>query len=38
MCELGDFKKSDFGLKDSYRYCSCIDKKALLDRDTYKIE
>ena len=38
MCELGDFKKSDFGLKDSYRYCSCIAKKTLLDRDTYKIE
>ena len=38
MCILGDFKKSDFGIKDSFRYCSCISKKALLDRDTYKIE
>ena len=38
MCNLGDFKKSDFGIKDSFRYWSCISKKALLDRDTYKIE
>ena len=38
MCNLGDFKKSDFGIKDSFRYCSCISKKSLLDRDTYKID
>ncbi len=38
MCELGDFKKTDFGLRDSFRYCSCIAKKTLLDRSTYKIE
>ena len=38
MCELGGFKKSEFGLKDSFRYCSCIEKKELLDRKSYKIE
>ena len=38
MCELGGFKKSEFGLKDSFRYCSCIEKKQLLDRKSYKIE
>ena len=37
MCELGDFEKSEFGLKDSFRYCSCIKEKKLLDRETYKI-
>ena len=38
MCELGNFKKSEMGLRDSYRYCSCINEKKLLDRDTYKIK
>ena len=38
MCELGDFKKSDKGIKDSFRYCSCINKRTLLDSKTYKIE
>ena len=38
MCTLGNFKKTDFGTKDSFRYCSCIKEKALLDRDTYKIK
>ena len=38
MCELGGFQKSEFGLKDSFRYCSCIQKKQLLDRKSYKIE
>ena len=38
MCELGDFQKSEFGLKDSFRYCSCIKYKKLLDRKSYKIE
>ena len=38
MCEIGNFKKSNFGIKDSYRYCSCINKKMLLDRKSYKIE
>ena len=38
MCELGGFQKSEFGLKDSFRYCSCIQKKELLDRKSYKIE
>ena len=38
MCEIGNFKKSNFGIKDSYRYCTCIDKKILLDRESYKIE
>ena len=38
MCELGDFQKSEFGLKDSFRYCSCMKYKKLLDRKSYKIE
>lgn len=38
MCELGDFKKSERGIKDNFRYCSCIEKKTLLDSKTYKIE
>ena len=38
MCILGNFKKSGMGLRDSYRYCSCIEEKKLLDRDTYKIK
>ena len=38
MCELGGFKKSEFGLKDSFRYCSCLEQKKLLDRKSYKIE
>jgi len=38
MCELGEFKKSEYGLKDSFRYCSCIQQKKLLDRKSYKIE
>ena len=37
MCELGAFKKSELGLKDSFNYCSCIHKKQLLDRKSYKI-
>ena len=38
MCTLGNFKKSNMGIKDSFRYCSCIKEKALLDRNTYKIK
>ena len=38
MCELGDFKKSQRGIRDNFRYCSCIEKKVLLDSKTYKIE
>ena len=38
MCTLGNFKKSDMGIKDSFRYCSSIKEKTLLDRDTYKIK
>lgn len=38
MCELGDFQKSEFGLRDSFRYCSCMKYQKLLDRKTYKIE
>jgi lysophosphatidylcholine acyltransferase/lyso-PAF acetyltransferase len=38
MCELGDFKKSQRGIRDNFRYCSCIEKKTLLDSKTYKIE
>ena len=38
MCILGNFKKSEMGLRDSFRYCSCIEEKKLLDRDTYKIK
>ena len=38
MCELGGFQKNDFGVRDSYRYCSCIKKKTFLERATYKIE
>ena len=38
MCKLGGFEKHEFGIKDSFRYCSCLDKKQLLDRKSYKIE
>lgn len=38
ICELGDFKKSERGIKDNFRYCSCLEKKTLLDSKTYKIE
>ena len=38
ICELGDFKKSNRGIKDNFRYCSCLAKKTLLDSKTYKIE
>ena len=38
MCTLGNLKKSEMGLRDSFRYCSCIEEKKLLDRDTYKIK
>lgn len=33
MCELGDFKKSDFSLKDSYRYDDCITKRIFIERE-----
>ena len=36
MCELGGFQKNDFGVRDSYRYCSCLKKKTFLDRASYK--
>ena len=38
MCELGGFQKSQFGLRDSFRYCSCLQQKKLLDRKSYKID
>ena len=38
MLELGGFKKSNRGIKDNFRYCSCVEKKTLLDSKTYKIE
>ena len=38
MVELGGFKKSNRGIKDNFRYCSCVEKKTLLDSKTYKIE
>lgn len=38
MCTLGNFEKSEMGLKDSFRFISCIEEKTLLDRDTYKIK
>ena len=38
MCELGDFKKSERGIRDNFRYCSCLEKRTLLDSKTYKIE
>ena len=38
MCVLGNLKKSEMGLRDSFRYDSCIKEKKLLDRDTYKIK
>jgi 1-acyl-sn-glycerol-3-phosphate acyltransferase len=38
MCELGGFKKSERGIKDNFRYCSCLKKKTLLDSKEYKIE
>jgi lysophosphatidylcholine acyltransferase/lyso-PAF acetyltransferase len=37
MCTLGNLKKSNFGVKDSFRYSSCLKEKTYLDRDTYKI-
>ena len=38
MCEIGNFKKTNMGIRDNFRYNSCIEKKTLLDRKTYKIE
>jgi hypothetical protein len=38
MLEVGNFKETKYGIRDSFRYCSCIEKKILLDRKTYKIE
>jgi len=38
MLEIGNFKDTNSGIRDSFRYCSCIEKKVLLDRKTYKIE
>ena len=38
MCTLGNFKKSNFGIKDSFRYDSCIKEKSFLDRNSYKIK
>ena len=38
MCTLGNLKKSDMGIRDSFRYISCLEEKKLLDRDTYKIK
>ena len=38
MLEIGNFKETKYGIRDSFRYCSCIEKKILLDRKTYKIE
>ena len=38
MCTLGNFKKSEMGIRDSFRYISCLEEKKLLDRDTYKIK
>ena len=37
MCTLGRLKKSNYGVKDSFRYSSCLKEKTYLDRDTYKI-
>ena len=37
MCTLGHFQKSSMSLTDSYRYCSCIEQKCLLDRKGYKV-
>ena len=33
MCELGDFKKSDFTLKDSYRYDDSIKQKRFIEKE-----
>lgn len=38
MLEVGNFKETNSGIRDNFRYCSCIEKKVLLDRKTYKIE
>ena len=38
MCSLGNLKKSEMGIRDSFRYISCLKEKKLLDRDTYKIK
>ena len=38
MCALGKFKKSKMGIRDSFRYCSCIKEKTFFDSDTYKIK
>ena len=38
MLEIGNFKDTNVGIRDSFRYFSCIEKKVLLDRKTYKIE
>ena len=37
MCEIGNFKKTNMGIRDNFRYTSCIEQKTLLDRKTYKI-
>ena len=36
MCTLGRLKKSNAGIRDRFRYNSCLKEKTYLDRDTYK--
>ena len=37
MATLGGLKISNFGVRDNFRYYSCLKEKTYLDRDTYKI-
>ena len=36
MSEIGGFKKSDMGLRDSYRYCRCLAEKKFISREEYQ--
>ena len=36
MCSLGDFKKSDKDLKDSYRYMHCLEKHIYVEKEKFK--
>lgn len=38
MCELGNFQKSNKGLRDSYRYEYCAKNNTWVEREKFKIE
>ena len=36
MCQLGDFEKSDMGLRDSFRYEKCLEEEKFIEKEKFK--